>query len=379
MKRIVSLLLALSSVAFGIDKFGGNTDLNGSYSLKVNVGGTSTEALKINGANGNTTIGPSAGSSTTTIQSGGNTILSLQSQSSTAGINFSRNGASAGGFGLEVSGNGSLGNLSFYNGTNLAPGSNLLGSIGQTGDWNFGPTATNVTHLARGSLNVAGVGSGGGKLTIIPPTGIGAQSEGLEIQRSSVLSTQRLNISNNAGISTFVSQAGAANGSYDFKLNNGTTTTTAASISSTGIFSAFSGIQLLTSGGTPSTLNYYEEGDVNINITGGSSGTSYSSGGSLVRFRRIGKLVTVSMQGTSSVTTASTEGVITFSPWPARITPASDKRTSITFINVTNRLGYADIRSGAIMVIGGVDNVSCSSGVVCGFALGNTNFSYILD
>lgn len=110
----------------------------------------------------------------------------------------------------------------------LASAGVLTWLVNAAGAQTVGPTGTNQTHTFNGSMLLQGNGAGGAKLTIVPPTGIGSQAEGLEIQRTVGLPTQRLNVSFNGGAAKFVSQEGTLFGTYSFQMFNGTLTRTIA-------------------------------------------------------------------------------------------------------------------------------------------------------
>jgi hypothetical protein len=86
-----------------------------------------------------------------------------------------------------------------------------------------------------------------------------------------------------------------------------------------------SGLQLPTSGGTPTTLNYYEEGTfvANFNASAGVSGSNTSK---TITYTRIGRMVTLYMAGITNMTSGTTAVLFATaaSTVPTRLIPASN-------------------------------------------------------
>jgi hypothetical protein len=85
-----------------------------------------------------------------------------------------------------------------------------------------------------------------------------------------------------------------------------------------------SGIQLTTSGGTPTTLNYYEEGTISANFNQG-AGASGSGTSVTIGFVRVGKKVTLTLPSNNSMTMGATSANLSTasSTVPARLAPAN--------------------------------------------------------
>lgn len=87
-------------------------------------------------------------------------------------------------------------------------------------------------------------------------------------------------------------------------------------------------ISMPTSGGTPTTLNYYEEGSFSIDFTASSSsaaGNGGSGGPYTAKFIRIGKIVTISFPSMASMTTGSVarQSFLAASTVPSQIRPVA--------------------------------------------------------
>jgi hypothetical protein len=76
------------------------------------------------------------------------------------------------------------------------------------------------------------------------------------------------------------------------------------------------GIQLPTTGGTPTTLNYYEAGTFTLTLSGIWSASQTGT----VRFVRIGNLVTLTLPTIQA--TQNTSAIITMSGIPSRFLPS---------------------------------------------------------
>lgn len=95
------------------------------------------------------------------------------------------------------------------------------------------------------------------------------------------------------------------------------------------------GAKFATTGGTAATLSYYEEFSRAI-ITGDlspvSGGGTFSTTGGTLRVTRIGKVVTLTLDGFSTTTASSVQGInvgSTTTQFPSRFYPANEIRTGI--------------------------------------------------
>ena len=114
--------------------------------------GVQTWSVSATGAH---TFGTTAGSITHLFQSGAATKLRVSGSGATSEIEMIRNGGSAGGVALSVSGTGTGGTLTFYTGTNSTPTTLDVGVYNETGSWRIGPISA-IGGTGYAGINIVG-------------------------------------------------------------------------------------------------------------------------------------------------------------------------------------------------------------------------------
>jgi hypothetical protein len=114
------------------------------------------------------------------------------------------------------------------------------------------------------------------------------------------------------------------------------------SMDSTAVVTYGVGAAFPTSGGTATTLNYYEEGTTTIQavFTGNNCGTIAAT---TIKWVRVGKAVTIRFGATTCTVTASNSGSFTFTGFPARLDPTLTTGTFMNLLAQVDLVGAASI------------------------------------
>jgi hypothetical protein len=145
-----AFLSAVALAAAG-DRFINNPNSNADVVIQVNKAGSTTEAIRATGSTGAVSLGVSSNPQTHTV----NGALAVSRSSATADFSLIRTTSSSGGAGLQTSGNGSLGTLSFTNGSSAAPFTNTVGGYDTGGAWTIGATSSTQTHIVNGKITLS--------------------------------------------------------------------------------------------------------------------------------------------------------------------------------------------------------------------------------
>lgn len=198
MKRYLLGLLLFASTALAGERDVTNPDLNGDLKLKINLGGTVTTPLMLQGSTGLVTIG-AAGSTATHVVNG---IVQSNKSSATAlsGVanrnpvfvlrntdaSFVANTASSidfqnfGGITAasittqysQAGGSGDGGNLIFSTDPSTG-GLRQVGNVDSTGRWFLGPSGATVSHVVNGGMAVSSTDNASNQIFDVRNTGTG--------------------------------------------------------------------------------------------------------------------------------------------------------------------------------------------------------------
>ncbi len=306
-----------------LDSFGQDNSTNASVSFRtLRNDGSNTIVYMSASAGGIVTIGPTNNSLTHTVN-GAN--LNLQtSGSASASLNLrSTGGNSALSFNDLANGTPNRFNINYIQSTdNLrisnANGSSDLATASQAGAWTFGSSSSTSLHVFQGRLNVqgniasagGGVASNNSKLLINGDSASTASASTLHLGDNSSGTSRQWAIVNGR---TATSQAA---GCLAFIVANAANTDPFNGSGAAPLSIYTGGIQLATSGGTASLLNYYEENS----FTGSATGFT-TTPAPIIYYTRIGKTVTLNI---SSFSATSNSVNFTITGLPARLSPARE-------------------------------------------------------